>query len=112
VSRLWRLSATGSCRSEVLPPAWTLGKGAVYALPGPERRTGYPHPCNLGRFKRRGWAAARSEWRLIAATHNLLKLHRHTLAAGAVALILGGLDLVRNVFLTTLCHLPCRLVVV
>jgi hypothetical protein len=36
------------------------------------------------RFKRRGLAAARSEWRLIAATHNLLKLHRHSLqAAGA-----------------------------
>ena len=26
-------------------------------------------------------SAARSEWRLIAATHNLLKLHTHTLAA-------------------------------
>jgi Transposase DDE domain len=38
----------------------------------------------IDRFKRRGLAAARSEWRLIAATHNLLKLHRHTLqAAGA-----------------------------
>lgn len=35
----------------------------------------------IDRFKRRGRAAARSEWRLIAATHNLLKLHRHTLAA-------------------------------
>ena len=34
----------------------------------------------IGRFKRRGRAAARSEWRLIAATHNLLKLHRHSLA--------------------------------
>jgi len=33
----------------------------------------------IDRFKRRGLAAARSEWRLIAATHNLLKLHRHTL---------------------------------
>ena len=32
-------------------------------------------------FKRRGRAAALSEWRLIAATHNLLKLHRHHLAA-------------------------------
>jgi Transposase DDE domain/Transposase domain (DUF772) len=38
----------------------------------------------IGRFKRRGRAAARSEWRLIAATHNLLKLHRHTLAAATV----------------------------
>jgi transposase len=36
-----------------------------------------------GRFKRRGRAAVRSEWRLIAATHNLLKLHRHTLAVAA-----------------------------
>jgi len=36
------------------------------------------------RFRRRGRSAARSEWRLIAATHNLLKLHRHSLqAAGA-----------------------------
>ena len=35
----------------------------------------------IDRFKRRGRAAARSEWRLIAATHNLLKLHRHTLRA-------------------------------
>jgi hypothetical protein len=32
----------------------------------------------IDRFKRRGLAAARSEWRLIAATHNLLKLHRHS----------------------------------
>jgi hypothetical protein len=33
------------------------------------------------RFQRRGWAAARSEWRLVAATHNLLKLHSHKIAA-------------------------------
>jgi transposase len=32
------------------------------------------------RFLRRGRAAVRSEWRLLAATHNLLKLHRHQLA--------------------------------
>ncbi len=32
------------------------------------------------RFQRRGRAAARSEWRLITATHNLLKLWRHTTA--------------------------------
>jgi transposase len=38
----------------------------------------------IDRFKRRGLAAAQSEWRLITATHNLLKLHRHALqAAGA-----------------------------
>jgi hypothetical protein len=35
----------------------------------------------IERFQRRGRAAARSEWRLITATHNLLKLHTHTLAA-------------------------------
>jgi hypothetical protein len=29
------------------------------------------------RLLRRGRSAARSEWRLITATHNLLKLHRH-----------------------------------
>jgi hypothetical protein len=28
----------------------------------------------------RGRAAARTEWRLITATHNLLKLWRHTIA--------------------------------
>jgi hypothetical protein len=38
----------------------------------------------VDRFKRRGRAAVRSEWRLIAATHNLLKLHRHQLAAATV----------------------------
>lgn len=38
----------------------------------------------IDRFKRRGRAAARSEWRLIAATHNLLKLHRHELATATV----------------------------
>jgi transposase len=35
----------------------------------------------IDRFQRRGRAAARAEWRLILATHNLLKLHTHTLAA-------------------------------
>jgi transposase len=34
----------------------------------------------IRRFHRRGLAACRAEWRLIAATHNLLKLHRATLA--------------------------------
>jgi len=35
------------------------------------------------RFSRRGRAACRSEWRLITATHNLLKLYRATLPAPA-----------------------------
>ena len=34
----------------------------------------------LDRFRRRGRAAVRAEWRLITATHNLLKLHRHATA--------------------------------
>jgi hypothetical protein len=34
----------------------------------------------ITRFRRRGRAACRSEWRLIAATHNLRKLHRHQIA--------------------------------
>jgi Transposase DDE domain len=35
----------------------------------------------IRRFQRRGRAACRSEWRFIAATHNLLKLHHHRPAA-------------------------------
>jgi transposase len=37
----------------------------------------------IDRFLRRGRSACRSEWRLITATHNLRKLHRHQLAAAA-----------------------------
>jgi hypothetical protein len=33
------------------------------------------------RFQRRGRSAVTSEWRLAAATHNLLKLHKHQIAA-------------------------------
>jgi transposase len=33
------------------------------------------------RFLRRGRSAVRSEWRLLTATHNLLKLHRHQLVS-------------------------------
>ena len=35
----------------------------------------------IDRFLRRGISACRSEWRLITATHNLLKLHSHSIAA-------------------------------
>jgi transposase len=34
----------------------------------------------IDRFQRRGRSACRSEWRLITATHNLLKLFRHQIA--------------------------------
>jgi hypothetical protein len=38
----------------------------------------------IDRFRRRGRGAVRSEWRLITATHKLLKLHKHQIAlAGA-----------------------------
>ncbi len=33
------------------------------------------------RFRRRGRSAVRSEWRLQAATHNLIKLHSHRITA-------------------------------
>jgi transposase len=38
------------------------------------------HNRKIDRFQRRGRAAALSEWRLIAATHNLQKLHSHQIA--------------------------------
>lgn len=37
----------------------------------------------IDRFQRRGRSAVHSEWKLVNATHNLLKLHRHQLAVGA-----------------------------
>ena len=37
----------------------------------------------IDRFMRRGRAAAQSEWRLVTATHNLLKLHTHWIASTA-----------------------------
>ena len=41
------------------------------------------HNRGIDQFQRRGRAAAYSEWRLITATHNLMKLHKHHLAAQA-----------------------------
>jgi transposase len=37
----------------------------------------------IDRFLRRGRSAVKSEWRLITATHNLLKLYRHEVAPAA-----------------------------
>jgi hypothetical protein len=39
------------------------------------------HNRLITRFHRRGRQAVRTEWRLLMATHNLTKLHRHHLAA-------------------------------
>jgi hypothetical protein len=38
--------------------------------------------CNrrFDRFQRPGRSAVRSQWRLAAATHNLVKLHSHRIA--------------------------------
>jgi transposase len=41
------------------------------------------HNRRINQSQRRGRAAARSEWRLITATHNLMKLHKHHLALQA-----------------------------
>ena len=41
------------------------------------------HNRRINQLHRRGRSAARSEWRLITATHNLMKLHKHHLAAQA-----------------------------
>jgi transposase len=41
------------------------------------------HNRRINQFQRRGRSAARSEWRLITATHNLLKLHKHQMAVAA-----------------------------
>jgi hypothetical protein len=38
------------------------------------------HNRGVTRFHRRGRTAVRTEWRLLMATHNLTKLHRHTIA--------------------------------
>jgi Transposase DDE domain/Transposase domain (DUF772) len=39
------------------------------------------HNRTITRFHRRGRTAVRTEWRLLMATHNLTKLHRHELTA-------------------------------
>jgi hypothetical protein len=41
------------------------------------------HNRGVRRFHRRGRSAVRTEWRLLMATHNLLKLHSAQLAAAA-----------------------------
>ena len=41
------------------------------------------HNRGMDRFHRRGRSAVRTEWRLITATHNPMKLHSHQSAAAA-----------------------------
>jgi hypothetical protein len=77
-------------------PGWNGGlyafmRRVVQSEPGGElyrKRQGMIEPVfaqvkfnrKIDRFQRRGRSAARSEWRLIAATHNLLKLHNQQTA--------------------------------
>ena len=73
---------------------WPVGRGLLrmrhrLAQPGPKalyrRRGAIVEPVfgqtkdvrGVRRFRRRGLAACASEWQLICATHNLLKLWRH-----------------------------------
>ena len=66
---------------------WTTPAGAALY----RRRSGMIEPVfadtkfnrRIDRFLRRGRSAARSEWRLTNAAHNLLKLWRHTTAPAA-----------------------------
>ena len=41
------------------------------------------HNRQIKQFHRRGLRAVRTEWRLLMATHNLTKLHRHRTAIAA-----------------------------
>ena len=78
-------------------PGWTGGmyefmRGVLTSENGKDlyrRRQGMIEPVfantkfnrKIYRFHRRGRSAVRSEWRLITATHNLLRLHHHRIAA-------------------------------
>ena len=80
-------------------PGWTGGmyefmRGVLTSERGKDlyrRRQGMVEPVfantkfnrKIYRFHRRGRSAVRSEWRLITATHNLLRLHHHRIAAQA-----------------------------
>jgi hypothetical protein len=82
-------------RSKDPPPGWQGGRysfmRAVLAGPGRElydKRHKVIEPVfgqikfnrRLDRFLPRGRGAVRSEWRLMTATHNLLKLHQHRIS--------------------------------
>jgi Transposase DDE domain len=67
-----------------LPERLATDRGAeLYAKRQPMIEPVFGHTKfnrRIDRFHRRGRHAARTEWRLITATHNLLKLWRHTTA--------------------------------
>ena len=64
----------------------TPAGAALYAKRNPMIEPVFGHTKfnrKIDRFQRRGRAACRSEWRLIMATHNLLKLHQQHLRLAA-----------------------------
>jgi Transposase DDE domain len=84
-----------STKRKTARPGWDGGRysfmRAVLAGPGQElyeKRHKVIEPVfgqikvnrRIDRFLRRGRGAVRSEWRLVTATHNLLKLHQHRIA--------------------------------
>ena len=86
-----------STRSSSSSPGWTGGRYSwMRTVLGADHRKGLyrkrmqmiepvfghtKHNRLITRFHRRGRTAVRAEWRLLMATHNLTKLHRHRLAA-------------------------------
>jgi Transposase DDE domain len=70
-------------RSKVKSACNRLGQGALPQAPGTAEPVFGQIKSNraANRFSRCGRSAVRSEWRLLTATHNLLKLHQHRLAA-------------------------------
>ncbi len=56
--------------------------------PGPDGKAGATRGCakhnrGRGRFRRRGRSAVGTEWRLVATTHKVVKLQKHTVALAA-----------------------------
>ena len=76
-----RSSTRWTARCHARPGARSTGAAKHHrtGLRSDQRRRG------IRRFMRRGKAAADSEWKLIAGTHNLLKLYRRALTDPAIA---------------------------
>jgi hypothetical protein len=71
----------GSERGDELPEHLRTREGRRKALREAKERLERERDRQIRRFQRRGRSTCRSEWRFNAATHNLLKLHHHRLAA-------------------------------
>ena len=78
-ARLARAAATSGC-AECSRPSSASGSTEQRSQTVEPMFGHTKHNRGMSRFHRRGRSAARTEWRLITATHNLTKLHSHTLA--------------------------------